>query len=317
MKRPAVKLARALTRNLGARVLALVVALLVWFNASGQEQVIRTRTAPLVIEGLPDSLALAGGIPASAEVRVAASRRQLVTVGFRRLAVVADVSGLGPGRHRVPLGANQVRGLGGLDPGGVQVVSPSLLELDLEPVTTRRVQVSLATAGLLPANYVMIEGETRIEPGWVTVRGPVSALERVQHISTRPVDLSRVRDSVEREVALDFDRVTFSCEPGRVTVSLRVSPRGERVLANVPPTVLVDSEDLDFEIVPNAVSLTLEGPSAVLDTLSSGDVSVLLSMTGLVPATYRMTPEVILPPGVRVAAISADTLVVRLFRARQ
>ncbi|HET6350119.1 MAG TPA: CdaR family protein [Candidatus Krumholzibacteria bacterium] len=307
------KIARALTRNLGARLLALVVALLVWFNASGQEQVVRTRTAPLVLAGLPDSLAISTPLPTTADVRVVASRRQLVTVGFRRLSVVADVSGFGPGRHRITFGPDAVRGLGNVEPGKVQVVSPDHLDLEIEPMAIRRVQVSLATTGELPHDLLELDGGVSIEPPWVTVRGPASMLERVQHIATQPLDLTRVHDTVEREVALDVDRQLFTCNPSRVNVTLRVSPRGERVLANVPPTVLLDSESVDVEIVPNAVSLTLEGPSAVLDTLSSGDVSVLLSLGGRTPATYRMAPEVILPPGIRLTSSSADTLEVRVF----
>ena len=309
------KIARAFTHNPGAKLLALVVAVLVWFNASGQEQVVRTRTAPLIFLGLPDSLAIATPLPETAEVRVMASRRQLVTVGFRRLSVVADVSGFGPGRHRVSFGADAVRGLGGLDPGSVQVVSPDYVELEIEPMTIRRVQVSLATRGDLPDHLLLMDGSVVIEPAWVTIRGPASMLERVQHVSTRALDLSKVHDTLQREIALDVDRQIFSCDPARVSLTMRVSARGERVLANVPPTVLLDSDAMDVEIVPNAVSLTLEGPAAVLDTLSSGDVSVLLSLGSRSPATYRMVPEVILPPGVRLTSSSADTLLVRVFRA--
>jgi YbbR domain-containing protein len=160
-----------------------------------------------------------------------------------------------------------------------------------------------------------VEGGVTIEPAWVTIRGPASMLERVQHVSTRALDLSRVRESVQRDIALDVDRHIFACEPARVNLTMRVSARGERVLANVPPTVLLDSDRMEVEIEPRAVSLTLEGPAAVLDTLSSGDVSVLLSLAGRPPATYRMSPEVILPPGVRLTATSADTLSVRVFRS--
>jgi len=308
------KSARAITHNLGAKLLALVVAALVWFNASGQEQVMRTRTVPLVFEGLPDSLAVATPLPENAEVRVTASRRQLVTVGFRRLSVVTDLSGFGPGRHRVSFGSDAIRGLGSLDPGVAQVVSPDHVDLEVEPMAIRRVQVSLSTTGELPHTVVPVEGGTEIEPAWVTIRGPASLLERVQHVSTRPLDLTKVRDNVQREVALDVDRRIFTCDPMRVSLTMRVSARGERVLANVPPTVLLDSDAMEVEIEPRAVSLTLEGPAAVLDTLSSGDVSVLLSLAGRPPATYRMSPEVILPPGVRLTATSADTLQVRVFR---
>jgi YbbR domain-containing protein len=309
------RLARAFTHNPGAKLLALIVAALVWFNASGQEQVVRTRAAPLVFEGLPDSLGVATPLPETAEVRVVASRRQLVRVGFRRLSVVADLSGFGPGRHRIAFGADAVRGLGGLEAGSVQVASPGFVELTIEPLALRRVQVSLATRGELPGDVMLMEDGVVIEPAWVTIRGPVSVLEGVQHVSTRALDLSRVRQTLQRAIAIDTDRRMFTCEPVRVSLTLRVGARGERVLANVPPTVLLDSDELDVEIEPHAVSLTLEGPAAVLDTLSSGDVSVLVSLGARSPATYRMAPEVILPPGVRLTSTTADTLEVRVFPA--
>ncbi len=307
------KLARAVTHNFGAKVLAVVVALLVWFNASGQEEVVRVRTAALVLEGLSDSLAIANAVPVSAQVRITASRRRVVTMGFRKLEVVIDLAGLGPGRQRVPLTSQHVRGAGGFAPGSMQVTSPSAVEIDLEPMATRRVQVSLAAEGVLPADVVLLDGGVSIDPAWVTVRGPASAVERIQHVSTDPVDLARVHSSDTRSVALDCGVPAVVCDPARVDVTLRVSPRGERVLANVPPTVLLDSPDIDAEVTPATVSLTLKGPSAVLDTLSSGDVSVLVELSGRKPATYRLCPSVILPAGVELARISADTLDVRVF----
>jgi hypothetical protein len=67
-------------------------------------------------------------------------------------------------------------------------------------------------------------------------------------------------------------------------------------------------------VFPRTVSLTLEGAAAVLDTLSSGDVSVLLDLSGRAPDRYRIAPEIILPPGVTLAGISADTLTVQISR---
>lgn len=310
------KLARAITNNFGAKVLAVVVALLVWFNASGQEEVSRVRTVPLLLEGLSDSLALSGPVPVTADLRVTATRRQLLALGFQRIAVVADLSGLESGRRRLPLSGEHVRGAGDLAPGRLTVVEPPVLELLLEPLVSRRLQVSLATGGALPANVLLEGGGLTVEPAWVTVRGPASIIERIQHVSTETLQLARVRETTTRELELDCDPRAFACEPDRVTVTLRVSARAERILANVPPTVLLDSEDVDADVEPDAVSLTLEGPASVLDTLSSGDVSVLLAMGGREPARYRIAPDVILPPGVRLMEISVDTLEVRVYRTR-
>jgi YbbR domain-containing protein len=310
------KVARAITNNFGAKVLALIVALLVWFNASGQEEVARVRTVPLVLEGLPDSLAAASAVPATADLRITTTRRHFVALGFQRLTVVADLTGLAAGHQRVPLSGDQVRGIGNLAVGRVTVLAPAVLEVDLEPLSARRLQVSLATTGALPSNVIMLDGGVSIEPAWVTVRGPASALEGVQHVSTAPVDVSRVRETTTRAVRLEWDPSAFACDPEEVTVTFRVSPRGERVLANVPPTVLLDSDAVDAEVDPDAVTLTLEGPAAILDTLSSGDVSVLVVLGERGPASYRMVPEIILPAGVRLTAISADTLDVHVYRTR-
>lgn len=310
------KPARAITNNFGAKMLAVVVALLVWFNASGQEEVSRVRTVSLLLEGLPDSLALSGPVPVTAELRVTATRRQLLALGFQRIAVVADLSGLESGRRRLPLSGEHVRGAGDLAPGRLAVIEPSVLELVLEPLVSRRLQVSLATGGALPASVLLEDGGLTVEPAWVTVRGPASIIERIQHVTTETLQLARVRETTTRELELDCDPRAFSCEPDRVTVTLRVSARAERILANVPPTVLLDSDDVDADVEPDAVSLTLEGPASVLDTLSSGDVSVLLAMGGREPAVYRIVPDVILPPGVRLAEISVDTLEVRVYRTR-
>jgi hypothetical protein len=43
-------------------------------------------------------------------------------------------------------------GAGDLGPGRVTVVTPAVLDVGLEPLVSRRLQVSLATAGALPAN---------------------------------------------------------------------------------------------------------------------------------------------------------------------
>jgi hypothetical protein len=67
-------------------------------------------------------------------------------------------------------------------------------------------------------------------------------------------------------------------------------------------------------VIPSAVTLTLTGPKAVLDTLSSGDVSVLLNLGGLSEARYRIAPEVILPPGVELLSMDVDSLTVEISR---
>lgn len=305
----------SLTDNLGVKLIAVVVALFIWFNASGQEEAVRLRMIPLVFQNLPDSLMIAGPVPTEVEVRLSTTRRQLLTMGFKRVHVAVDMSSARPGRQRIALSpSNLTRLPSGVDRRNVTVISPAMLDVEVERVESRRVPVALSTSGAVPTEFVLLDGGPVINPGWVTIRGPASTVLRLKNVTTQTLDLSKVRESVEREVALDYDPRLVSCTPEHVVVSLRVSERSERVLANLPPTVLVDSEDVDAEVFPTTVSLTVEGPAAVLDTLSSGDVSILINLGGMKPATYTLAPEIILPPGVTLAGTSTDSLVVRITR---
>jgi len=303
-----------LTENLGVKLIAVIVAIFIWFNASGQQEVTRVRSIPVVIGGVPDSLTITGPVPSEVEVSVRGTKRQLLTMGLKRVQLTIDLSGIEPGRQRISLTPNDIQLPGGFDRRQVSVLSPVVVDLDVERLVTRRVQVVLTTVGAVPENLVLVGKSVTVEPQWTSIRGAASQVENVGSVPTAPLDLSRVRSSFERELPLDFDRTKFVCDPAKVMVSLEVSEKARRVLANIPPTVLVDSEDYVARVFPRTVSLTLEGAAGVLDTLSSGDVSVLLDLSGRSPDRYRLAPEVILPPGVGLAGMSADTLTVQISR---
>lgn len=303
-----------LTENLGVKLIAVIVAIFIWFNASGQQEVTRVRSIPVVVAGLPDSLTITGPMPTEVEISVRGTKRQLLTMGLKRVQLTIDLSGVQPGRQRISLTSNDIQLPGGFDRRQVSVLSPVVVDLEVERLVTRRVPVVLTTVGAVPENLVLVGKSVTVEPQWTSIRGASSRVESVGSVSTAPLDLSRVRSSFERELSLEFDRAQFVCDPAKVTVSLEVSEKARRVLANIPPTVLVDSEDYIARVFPRTVSLTLEGAAGVLDTLSSGDVSVLLDLSGRSPDRYRLAPEVILPPGVGLAAMSADTLTVQISR---
>jgi YbbR domain-containing protein len=307
-------LKKSLTENLGVKLIALVVAMFVWFNASGQKEVVWLKNIPVTLDNLPDSLVVVGNPPAHVEISITGTKRQLILTGFKRISLAIDLAGAVPGRQRVSLSSRNIQLPGGIERHNVRILEPTAIDLNLERLTTRRVQVTLTTTGAIPEHYVVVDGAFSITPSWTYVKGAAAEVNRIETIPTEPLDLGRLKESIERDIALDFDRDRLECKPGVVKVSVRISEKGTRVLANVPPTVLVDSEDYDAKVFPRTVSLTLEGARAVLDTLSSGDVSVLLDLSGRGEARYKLAPEIILPPGVVLTRVSVDSLVVDIFK---
>jgi YbbR domain-containing protein len=316
-------LKKTLTEDLGVKILALVVALFIWFNASGLKEETRPKMIPISIENLPDSLVVTGDVPKEVKVEIKSTKRRLMWMAIKRrltwmgikpLTLTVDLSEAVPGRQRVSLSPLQIRDTAGIGYSNIRINEPRTLDLRLERLITKRLNVMLSTSGAIPEDLVLLDGAFSITPSWVSVTGPYSALERMSSVTTVPLDLTKIRGSFEKDLPIELSPTLLQCEPDHVTVSVTVVDRAERVLANVPPTVLIDSEDYTATVIPNTVALTVAGPRAVLDTLTYGDVSVLLNLGGLAEARYRMAPEVILPPGVVLTAMSVDSFVVDIVK---
>lgn len=307
-------LARAIVANAGVKLLALLVAIVIWFNAIGQQEDEQTFVVPLQFVGLADTLTVTGRVPADVQIAVTGTRRDLLLLEFKKLAVSLNMSRAEPGRYTQRLSVSDVVLPPEVEPRRVRIISPLLIDVGLETLLTRRARVAVALTGSLPGNQVLSMVPEAV-PAWVMVTGPRSVVGRMDKVMTQPIDLSKIRDTGEREIDIDLASSSVTCDPRKVRVGLFVSERGRRVLANIPPTVLVDDAGVVAEVIPNAVSLTLEGPKALLDTLTSRDVSVLIDVSGKAPGRYWFAPEVIVPNGVEKFIMDVDSVRVLIRRA--
>jgi len=90
-------------RNIGWKVLALILGTLLWFTVSGDLAIERA------IDGMPVTMKNVGaGVqavvsPTRVTVTVRGSREALGALGETQLAAWVDVNGLGPGQYRLPV----------------------------------------------------------------------------------------------------------------------------------------------------------------------------------------------------------------------
>ena len=86
--------------------------------------------------------------------------------------------------------------------------------------------------------------------------------------------------------------------PDKVLVEMELSKRAVRTLANVPPIFLQNDETIAYRYSPKTVSITIEGPEEVIKNIVSDKISILIDITTKKPGTYRLQPEVKVPPGI-------------------
>ena len=191
-----------------------------------------------------------------------------------------------------------------------QDVQPRAITVLLDDVARRVVPV-VPRVRIVPDSSYAILGGIAVEPAFVTVIGPESAIHRLDSVHTVTVELTGVTDPVRRAVRLDtagLGRVRFS--PDEVEISAEVAFMAERVLMGVPVTIQADRPQ-GLTSDPPAVLVTVRGPSPRLARLTRDSVAVvaMLATAADRPETVRL--QVVAPDGLSGVATPDTAVVVR------
>lgn len=153
----------------------------------------------------------------------------------------------------------------------------------------REISVRPNVQGMPPEGYVL--NALSYEPQSVLVSGTPSQLAALADtLSTQAIDLSNHTSSFEVSVPVvlpNSDLVLLSGQ--NITVSVEITPvTTSRQFENIPIKVLGISEPLEARIVPNTVSVLVNGPQLSVNALTENDVNVILDLNGLVAGNYTL-----------------------------
>jgi YbbR domain-containing protein len=284
-----------LRRDWVLRVIALVVAVVVWAEVGGAANPIVTHTyagVPIAVSGeSPGQVARLR--PSVGTVVVAGAASVVNSLTPAALSLSVDVSGLRAGTRRLPLRARL--------PSGAAVVSlnPQAVEVTLIPGAAFRRQVEVASSGV-PAvgNYV---AGLEYAPS-VTVSGPRTALRRVVAVRA-VVSVAGASATFVQEVRLTpVDAqgravAAVTAEPAAIPVTVQIKSYPSRAVAVSATVTGVPAPGFTVTGVSvHPSEVVVYGPTAALAGITSVAVRPL-SVTGFSTGFTRTMP-LVLPPGV-------------------
>ncbi len=295
-------------RNLVAKAFAGLFAFMLWFFVNAGKRETQVFQFPIELQNVPERSVLMNpqGVD-SVAVRLNGPAPLLASLDTRRVPIVLDLSGLAPGADaRLKVREEMIR-----VPRGVRIldIEPSRVPIRLEPVKRATVPVHLAQIGV-PAPGYRIESAT-ISPATVTISGPANVVEGVHEIDTEPFDVSDLKASEQRQIALVPREDSIALKPERVAVQLMVAPViAQRDFARVP--VEVRNVDRPFQLRPSHVNLTVRGPERIVHTLELGDGSVYVDGGPYDVGEHDVRPQVTLPPQVELVKQEPAALKLRI-----
>lgn len=292
-------------------LLALVLAVLVWFVAANeQDQFIEQRLPqPISVRfaSLGEGLMNMGPQSVQTTVTLRGPQSLLNTIDPATIDVVADLTGLGPGEHDVELQYNPPT------PLSLVSLSPQVARVRLEAVETRVIDIQLQQSGEPSTGFEA--GTTQLSVITGTVTGPTSLVDRVSMLAA-PFSIAGARRDVVQAIdlrALDIQGQIVSgvtIEPKQIDVSVPIVTRpGYR---EVVVRVIRPDEPADGYYVSGEVA----SPSVV--TISSSDARQVNDLPGFVetePISIEGSTEdvikkvgLVLPEGVTVQGEPAVTV---------
>jgi hypothetical protein len=206
-------------RNIGLKVVALLLGTLLWFTVSGHE-IERRISVPVTYRNVPASLELTGEQTDRVVVHVRGDDRMVTELTEADVRVTVDLTGREAGGNIVPLRIDQV-----MTPARIDVlqIEPGAVTVTLERVGEIQVPVTPTVEGEPAAGYVV----TRVtsEPAFAIVTGPESRLTGAVVVVTERVSIDGATSTAVRNVGVAVqDAQLRVASPDTVRVTVQVEP---------------------------------------------------------------------------------------------
>lgn len=216
------QISRILFRNLGTKVLALVIACATWFLLSGQrrERISeRSYRIPLSIVNVPAGTMVVSP-PDTVDVRVRGAFTPLRALEPSKLEAVVDLADSVPGEKRYPLGPADIN-----VPSDVEVIaiSPGEIRLHLDAVAEKTLPIVAELTGQ-PAPGAHLD-EVVVEPRSARILGPAKTLEKLVTLPTQPVSVEGRDAPFSEATTLALPAAGIRVREGQVvTVRVKIRP---------------------------------------------------------------------------------------------
>jgi YbbR domain-containing protein len=191
-----------------------------------------------------------------------------------------------------------------IEPGAAEV----RIGVDLVEVSWG-VTVSLQTRGAVAEGYNLVEA--RVDPGLVTIQGPVTQVQSITFVPTEEIDLTNLRSNQTRNVRLQLPG-TIRAQRDTVSVTLRIEPQTGEYVFPVAPTIENLPSGMRATLQTTTVNVKVRGPVPTVKALPAGSIRATVNTNGLGPGVHVLDATVSVPQGITLVSHEPMQVVVVL-----
>ncbi|MEO0115118.1 MAG: CdaR family protein [candidate division WOR-3 bacterium] len=279
-------------KDLYLKILALIIAILIYFNAVMERTVTMTLKIPIVTINLAEGQVVADKNTDRALLTIQGKGKDFIGLNPKRYQFQLDLSNTKIGVRKIKLIPEEL----GLPPAlNLKSIDPEYVELTIDRLSKKPVTVSIPFKGNLDKGLALVNITPKSD---ISLIGPKEDITFISVLNTESLNLAEVKES--KDVKLKVIPPTgenFRVEPDSVEVSIQIEKETARIFLGIPLAI----EGLQgrlVELKPAEAQIAVAGPESKLKNLKPWEIKAKLNLAGLTAGTHQVRAEITLPTGI-------------------
>lgn len=296
------------SRKIGLRLGAFGLAVILWVFIVSSDMYEMVMTVPIEVRNLSEQKALREEVPKRAQVRFEGTGRALFKTillkkFYKEFKLVLDLDRISdeyefilndyfrmyPRKIVIP-NEFEIR--------YIEVDFPREIKISLDDYSVRTIPI-VSKIIIMPAPGFIIVGDIILEPAEIEIAGPKDIVEDVASINTVADTISNVTTNVSQNIGFELLHPQIQLSHRDVILSLDVQALSERIISEVPVSVINVPTGYRVFVSPHTVSLTIIGGIDLIGNITPEDIQLTIdfdSQWNLNQQFYE--PQVKVPKGV-------------------
>lgn len=186
-------------KNLPFKILAVLLAVIMWYFVVGEERAEVGLTVPLELINIPRDLIVVNNVVHGIDIRVNGPSSLVRSLAGEKLSKRLDLSNTKVGTVSFPITSEGIS-----LPRGVKItrINPTQVMVVLQKLMTKKITVKPRVVGK-PASGYAVES-IQINNPQVEIAGPEEVVKNLDSLYTKPVEIQGLKTDLRQRTYLDF-----------------------------------------------------------------------------------------------------------------
>lgn len=296
-------------RRLHIIITTVLIGIFLWLSVTLRDQYQITVAAPLVIEDIPEGVAIRTPVPRTVQLKFRGNGWRLAGLLMGPdMEVHIPFNALPQGNRTIT--TSEIAERISFSPS-VELVNmnPDTIAVRLDRFRSKRVPVVPDLGITFKEGYGQV-GSVLVSPDSVTIDGAETLLQEITSWKTSRASFDELKVPVEEEVLLaQSNNLMLSLAPASVRVRINVQPFAEKVFSGLPVEISGLPANRDVIFIPPKMEIVARGGIRQLASLLPVDFQLEISYDRIVAdSTGTIEPDVVAPSGIQVVARRPERL---------